>query len=159
MSLPRVVLGKLVCGGLITRRKMMRLCLLIGMVAIMAASVSYLGSATAADDDVKDVKGCMAFQNNTLPDLKEMLKAKEPQWEEIQKTTKAWVKVSESIGGFKPPRGDEKSWKEQTTKYVTNVAAVDKAAGKKDTEEVKKGLATVGASCGGCHSKHKPLKK
>jgi cytochrome c556 len=138
---------------------MMRFCLMIGMVAVMAAGVSYFGTATAADDDVKDVKGCMAFQNNALPDLKEMLKKKEPQWDEVQKQTKAWVKVSESIGGFKPPRGDDKSWKEQTAKYVTNVAAVDKAAGKKDTDETKKGMAAVQASCGGCHSKHKPPKK
>ena len=138
----------------------MRFCLLIGMVAIMAASVSNLGTATAADDDVKDIKGCMAFQNNTaLPELKDMIKKTEPNWDEIQKQTKAWVKVSESLGGFKPPRGDEKSWKDQTAKYVTNVATVDKAAGKKDTDEVKKGLAAMGASCMGCHSKHRPPKK
>ena len=137
----------------------MRFCLFVGMVAVMAASVAYLGNASAADDDVKDVKGCMVFQNNTVPELTKMLKAKEPEWDDIQKQTKAWVKVSESIGGFKPPRGDEKSWKEQTVKYVTNVAAVDKAAGKKDTDETKKAMATVQASCGGCHSKHKPPKK
>ena len=136
----------------------MRFCLMIGMLAVMAASFAYLDTASAADEDVKDVKGCMAFQNKVRGDLGKMASAKTPDWDEIQKETKNWVKVSESIGSFKPPKGDDASWKEQTDKYKVNVKAVDEAATKKSSEDLKKGLAAVQASCGGCHGKHKPKK-
>jgi cytochrome c556 len=137
---------------------MMRFSVKMAVAALLAAGVTYLGSASAADDDVKDVKGCMAFQNKVRGDLNKMVKGKEPKWEDVQKETKNWLKVAESIGTFKPPKGDEKSWKEQTTKYLTNVKAVDSAAEKKDADGVSKGLATIQGSCAGCHSQHRPKK-
>jgi len=135
----------------------MRFSVKMAVAALLATAVAYLGSASAADD-VKDVKGCMAFQNKVRGDLGKMAKSKDPKWEDIQKETKDWVKISESIGTFKPPKGTDDSWKEQTTKYLTNVKAVNAAAEKKDADGVSKGLATIGNSCGACHSQHRPKK-
>jgi cytochrome c556 len=127
----------------------------VALLAALAAGVAYLSTATAAEE-IKDIKGCMAFQGKVSGDLPKQVKAKD--WEEVKKQTEAWVKVAESLPDRKPPKGDEKSWKDQTEKYLTNVKAVDAAADKKDAEGVNKGLATIKMSCGGCHSKHKPPK-
>jgi cytochrome c556 len=132
----------------------MRFRLKLAVMAAVAAGLVYLGAVSAAE--VKDVKGCMAFQNKVRGDIGKQAKA--GKWEDVQKQTDEWVKVAETIGSLKPPMGDEKSWKDQTAKYLTNVKAVDAAADKKDADGVAKGLATIQASCGGCHGKHKPKK-
>lgn len=139
----------------------MRFRRMLAALAAVAVGTAFLGTALAKDkdDDIKDVKGCMAFQNKVRPDLNKQLKADEPNWEGIQKQTHEWVKVAESLGGLKPPIGSDASWKEQSAKYLTNVKAVDAAADKKDAEGIKKGLATIQASCGGCHKNHKPPEK
>jgi cytochrome c556 len=135
---------------------MMRFSLKMGLLAVLAAGVAYLGSATAADEPkTKNVKGCMVFQNKVRGDLGKQVKAKDPKWEDIQKQTKDWVQVAEELSKFKPPKGDDASWKEQTEKYQTNVKAVDAAAEKKDPAGVTKGLATIQSSCGACHTKHR----
>jgi cytochrome c556 len=136
---------------------MMRFSVKMAVAAVLVGAVAYFGSASAADD-VKDVKGCMAFQNKVRGDLGKMVKSKDPKWDEVQKSTKDWVKVAESIGSFKPPKGTDDSWKEQTGKYLTNVKNVDAAAEKKDADGVSKGLATIMGSCAGCHSQHRPKK-
>jgi cytochrome c556 len=135
---------------------MMRLCLKIGLLAVLAAGVAYLGSANAADEPkTKNVKGCMAFQNKVRGDLNKQVKAKDPKWDDIQKQTKEWVQIAAELGTHKPPKGEDKSWKEQTDRYQTNVKAVDAAAEKKDADGVTKSLATIQNSCMGCHSKHR----
>jgi len=134
----------------------MRLSLKIGLLAALAAGVAYISGTSAADEPkTKNVKGCMAFQNKVRGDLGKQVKAKDPKWDDIQKQTKEWVQISQELGTHKPPKGDDKSWKDQTEKYQTNVKAVDDAAGKKDPDGVTKGLQTIGASCMGCHSKHR----
>lgn len=134
----------------------MRFSLKMALLVAVAAGLCYLGNATAADDvDPKDVKGCMAFQNKVRTNLGKQAKAKDPNWADIQKQTEDWVKVAAVLEKQSPPKGDAKSWKEQTDKYVLNVKAVDTAANKKDVEGLTKGLATVQGSCMGCHSKHK----
>jgi cytochrome c556 len=130
----------------------------LAVLATVALGVAYFGTATAKDDEIKDAKGCMAFQNKVRGDLPKQLKSKSPDWEEIQKETKEWVSVAETLGKQTPPKGSAESWKKQTELYTTNVKAVDTAAQKKDAEAATKSLATIGNSCGGCHSQHKPKK-
>lgn len=137
----------------------MRYQLKVAMLAAAALGVIYLGTAAADDaDKIKDVKGCMAFQNKVRGSLPKQLKAASPEWDKIQKETKDWVAVAESLGKQKPPKGSDESWKTQTEKYLANVKAVDEAAEKKDADAATKGIATIGMSCGGCHSQHKPKK-
>ena len=129
----------------------------LAVLAAVAVGVAYLGSA-AARDDIKDVKGCMAFQNKVRGPLGKQVKKDPVPWDEIQKETKEWVGVAETLGKQTPPKGTAESWKKQTDLYLANVKAVDAAAEKKDAAGVTKGLATIQASCGGCHGQHKPKK-
>jgi cytochrome c556 len=133
---------------------MMRFSLKIALMAGLAAGLAYLGSATAADEvKPENIKGCMAFQNKVRKNIG--AQAKKGDWESVQKQTKDWLEVAKVLPTQKPPKGDEKSWKDQTAKYLTNVEAVETAAEKKDADGVTKALATIQNSCMGCHSKHR----
>lgn len=132
----------------------MRFSLKMGLLAVIAAGVAYLGS-TAAAEEVKpeNIKGCMVCQNKFRKEIG--AQAKKGNWESVQKQSKDWVDVAKVLGSQKPPKGDDKSWKEQTDKYLSNVQAVETAAEKKDADGVTKGLATIQNSCGACHTKHR----
>ena len=136
----------------------MRFQLKLALLVALVAGAAYLGTAAAKDDEIKDIKGCMAFQGKVRKDVPDLLKAKDPNWEEVQKQTKDWVAMAETLGKQKPPRGSEESWKKQTDKYLGLVKDVDSAADKKDLNAMKKGLGTIGMACGGCHGQHKPPK-
>lgn len=138
----------------------MRFQLKLAVLAAVAIGIAYLSTAAAKDEEkIKDVKGCMAFQNKLRRDLPELLKSKDPQWEDIRKETKEWVTVAESLGKQTPPKGTAESWKTQSTKYLENVKAVDAAAEKKDVAAAKQAMATVENSCRGCHGPHRPPMK
>jgi cytochrome c556 len=123
----------------------------LAVMAVAAAAVC-LGDALAAE--TRAIKDCMKCQNMSRKDL--AAQAKDGKWDDATKSSKTWLEAAGDLAKNKPPMGDEKSWKEQTDKYVTNVKAVDDAVGKKDSTAVGKALSTFGSSCGACHSKHKP---
>jgi cytochrome c556 len=130
----------------------MRFSVKVLAVAVVAAAAVCLGDALAAE--TREIKDCMKCQNTSRKEL--AAQAKEGKWDDAAKTSKTWLEAAGDLAKNKPPLGDEKSWKEQTDKYVTNVKAVDSAVAKKDATALSKALGTVGSSCGGCHSKHKP---
>jgi cytochrome c556 len=137
----------------------MRLQLKLTVLAAAALGVVYLGTAAADDaDKLKDIKGCMAFQGKLRKEVPDLLKAKNPDWDKVQKESKDWVAMADTLGKQKPPRGTHESWKRQTDKYLGLVKDVDAAAQNKDLDAMKKSMATIGMSCGGCHSQHKPKK-
>lgn len=127
----------------------------LAVFAALAVGVAYLGSAAADEDKLKDIKGCMAFQGKVRKDVPDLLKAKDPNWEEVQKKTKDWVSMAETLGKQKPPKGTDESWKKQSDKYLGLVKDVDAAAGKKDADGMKKGLGAIQNACMGCHSQHR----
>jgi cytochrome c556 len=137
----------------------MRFQLKLAVFAAAALGVVYLGSA-AADDEIKDIKGCMAFTKTKVArdHLPAELKSASPDWDQIQRDTKQWVAVAETLGKQSPPRGTAQSWKRQTDKYLEHVKDINVAAQKKDAAAATKAVATLGMSCGGCHSQHKPKK-
>jgi cytochrome c556 len=141
----------------------MRLHLKLAVLAAAALGVAYLGTAAADDatDKIKDIKGCMAFTKTKVArdDLPARLKGASPDWDDIQKETKQWVGVAETLGKQTPPRGSAESWKKQTDKYLENVKAVDEAAQKKDAPAATKAIATIGMCCAGCHGQHRPKKQ
>src|SRR5207245_9791175 len=96
----------------------MRFSLKLAMLAATLCGVTVLGTALAKDDEIKDVKGCMAFQGKVRKDVPELIKAKDPNWEEVQKQTKDWVAMAETLCKQKPPKGSDESWQTQTTKYL-----------------------------------------
>lgn len=125
----------------------------LAMAAVAAAAVC-LGDAIIAAEKTREIKECMKCQNTSRKDLQAL--AKDGKWDDAAKTSKTWLEAAGDMAKNKPPVGDEKSWKEQTDKYLTNVKAVDDAVGKKDATALGKALSTFGSSCGGCHGKHKP---
>jgi len=134
----------------------MRFSVKVVAMAALTAVVAWMGGANAEDKKPLEVSGVMKCQNSVRSELGKLAKAKEVNWEDASKKSKTWLAAAEDLGKNKPKLGDEKSWKEQTEKYVSNVKAVDDAVAKKDATALTKSLATFGASCGGCHSKHKP---
>jgi cytochrome c556 len=121
-------------------------------IGVAVAMVAYLGNAIAAE--TLEIKDCMKCQNKSRKEISDA--AKGGKWDDASTSSKAWLEAAEAMGKNDPPLGDKKSWKDQTDKYLTNVKAVDSAVGKKDPSALTKALGTFGASCGGCHSKHKP---
>jgi cytochrome c556 len=135
----------------------MRFSLKLALLAALAGGLAYLGSPAAAQEEKvkpENIKGCMAFQNKVRKDIG--AQAKKGNWESIQKQTEEWMSVAKTLGSQKPPKGDERSWKELTDKYAATVKSIDDAADKKDAAAVTKGLAAIGAMCQGCHGKHRP---
>jgi cytochrome c556 len=133
----------------------MRFSLKIVAVAALTAVVAWMGGASA-EEKTLEIKACMKCQNTVRTELGKLAKAKEVNWDEAAKKSKAWLTAAGDMGKNKPPLGDDKSWKEQTDKYLTNVKAVNSAVEGKSTGDLTKALGTFGASCGGCHGKHKP---
>jgi cytochrome c556 len=135
----------------------MRFSVKVVAIAVLTAVVAWMGGTnSSAEEKTLEIKACMKCQNTVRGELNKLAKAKEVNWDDASKKSKTWLAAANDMGKNKPPMGDEKSWKEQTEKYVTNVKAVDEAVGKKDATSLTKALGTFGASCGGCHSKHKP---
>lgn len=132
----------------------MRFSVKVLAVAAVAAAAVCIGDALAAET-VK-IEECMKCQNSARTSLKKMAKEGKYDWEEASKSTKSWLDAAGDLAKNKPPLGDEKSWKEQTNKYVTNVKAVDSAVQKKDSAALGKAMGTFDSSCRDCHSKHKP---
>jgi cytochrome c556 len=136
-------------------RKMLRAGVVaaLGMVAVMAG----YGVATSADDKVPEIseimikghKGTDAF----LAKIKSEVKGEK--WEDATSHAKALAVFGEALGKNKPPKGDEKSWKDLTEKYSANTKAVLAGVEKKDAKAANTALGAIGGSCGGCHKAHK----
>jgi len=124
------------------------------VVAAVAVALVYFTGANADEKTPMQVKACMKCQNKARNAIGSAAKSND--WDKAAESSKTWLAAASDMGKNKPPLGDEKSWKEQTDKYLTNVKAVDTAVGKKDSDAVAKALGTFGASCMGCHSKHRP---
>jgi cytochrome c556 len=124
------------------------------VTAAVAVALIYFAGANADEKTPMEIKACMKCQNKARNAIKSA--AKNSEWDKAAEQSKTWLAAAADIGKNKPPLGDEKSWKEQTDKYVANVKAVDTAVGKKDADAVSKTVATFEASCAGCHSKHRP---
>jgi len=104
-----------------------------------------MGAAYAPE--VKSIKEVMALHKGKDSTLVKVTDGKGSA-DEIKNLVAAY----EALGGFKPPMGDEKSWKDKTTALVTAAKEVaDKKAG--GVDNLKKA-----SDCKACHSVHKPAK-
>src|SRR5688572_14523522 len=104
----------------------MRFSVKVALLAALAGGLVYLGSpATAQEEKVKpeNIKGCMAFQNKVRKDIGAQVK--KGNWESVQKQTEEWLSVAKTLSTQKPPKGEEKSWKEMTDKYAATVKTID----------------------------------
>ncbi len=94
----------------------------------------------------------------TIKDVMALHKGKESMFAKISDgkgsadEIKNLVAAYEALGGFKPPMGDEKSWKDKTAALL---------AAAKDLSDKKDGAAAAlkkAGDCKACHSVHKPAK-
>ena len=130
----------------------------LGVITMMLA----YGGASAAGQKDKDEK---------IPTISEIMlqghkgsdaflaklkgEVKDAKWEDALPHAKALNLFGEALGKNKPPKGDEKSWKDLTTKYAENTKAVLAAVEKKDAKGAGKALGAIGGSCMGCHKAHR----
>ena len=133
-------------------RKMLRACACaaLGMVAVL---FSY-GVATPAEDKVPDI-GTIMSKSFKKDGYKSTITAavKGEKWEDAQKLAKEWNDLGASIGKNKPPKGEDKAWAEQCTKFADTTKAIVDGAEKKDSKAVTKAISSF--NCMGCHKAHK----
>jgi cytochrome c556 len=138
---------------------------LFAALGVIAVTLAY-GAAAAAGQDKKDKK-----KEDKTPSISEIMvqghkgtdsfltklkgEVKDAKWEDALTHAKALNLFGEALGKNKPPKGEEKSWKELTGKYAENTKAVLTAVEKKDAKAATTALGAIGGSCGGCHKAHR----
>jgi hypothetical protein len=114
-----------------------------------------------ADDPVPEIGDIMKKLNNKKAGihgkLKDLVKEKDPKWEDIAKKSKEYKTLIDALGKNKPPQGDQASWDKLTKAYAESGAKFVTAAEKKDKEAAFKALTTIDQSCAACHKEHRPV--
>lgn len=118
---------------------------LTSMYAVAVAAIIAAGFVMADDKDKPkhDIKAVMKTA------MKGGLCKKVGDGQASDAEKKELLELFEALGKNKPPKGDEKSWKEKTTALVDAAKA---CAENKDgaADKLKKA-----ANCGACHKEHK----
>jgi len=116
-----------------------------GTVAAALAAMGLLTGALVQEGKAaKDIKEVMAAHKG-----KESLVAKVTSGQGTDDENKKVLGLYEALATFKPPKGDEGSWKEKTSALVTAA---------KELVEKKEGAAAklkTAANCKACHDVHK----
>src|SRR5687767_5372496 len=80
---------------------------------------------------------------------------KDAKWEDATTHAKALNLFGEALGKNKPPKGEEKSWKELTGKYAESTKSILTAVEKKEAKDATAGLKAIRGMCMGCHKAHR----
>ena len=83
------------------------------------------------------------------------LKAADPDWGEIEKETREFVKLVGELRKKSPPVGTKESWEQLTQVFLDNAKAMASAAQKHDKPAALRAHARMG-NCKTCHDAHKP---
>jgi len=144
---------------------MYRLFVLAGLLALTGLVLSAQVQAQDKDKTTKSDKpksigeimkkahageGALRSAVSKAVQAKDFAKAAEPM--------KAWVAIATHLDSFKPPLGEEKSWKKQTKKYSSDVKSLAKAIEDKDAKTASSSLKTINGSCLNCHRVHRKKK-
>jgi hypothetical protein len=125
------------------------------MTALILAAAAAGGDA-AKPPTVKEIMGKLHRGPNCLrANIARDLRADDPDWEEIEKETREFVRLAEDLPKDTPPRGGKESWDTQTKLFVSNARALHAAAEKHDRQAALKAHAKLG-NCKSCHDVHKP---
>jgi cytochrome c556 len=123
----------------------------------LALAVALAGTALA-QEKVPTIKEIMARLNKPgglYPAISKELKADDTDWDEVQQSTKTFVKMAAALGKNTPPKGDPESWAKLTKEYADNARALDAAAGKHDRSAASAARARLGGdTCKACHKAH-----
>ena len=129
----------------------------IGMAAVVAG-IGWLTSQAGAQG-VPAIKDIMAKLNkgptSLCPTLGKQLKENAPNWDTIQKETKEFVGLAESLGKNEPPKGDKTNWATLTRDYAANARSLDTAAQKKDSPGAIAAHGKLAGACATCHKAHR----
>jgi cytochrome c556 len=130
-----------------------------GAAAVLVAAVLSASPAASGDDETPTIKQVMdklhKGARSPLAQLKTALKAANPDWTKVQKSTKEMVTYGAALPKNDPPRGDKASFEKLATAYYDNAKALDEAAEKEDKQVAQAAYAKVSASCKACHSAHR----
>ncbi len=129
------------------------------------AALGFVGlvmPANAADDKAPTVSEIMKKCNGGPKGLCAMigaaLKAKEPNWEEIQKESKDLVDCASFLPKTKAPKGEQTSYEKLSKNYVDIAKDILAAADKKEQKDAAAAQKKLAGTCGECHKAHKPAK-
>jgi hypothetical protein len=132
---------------------------LAGTLALLAGAVLVLnsGGAVAKDPTIKEImtrlhKGA----NAPLFRLKKELQAPQPDWGDVQKTTREFASLGAALEKDEPPRGGKESWAKLTREYAGSARTLDEAAQRKDKPAALAAQARLAGTCMACHKAHRP---
>jgi hypothetical protein len=133
--------------------------LTIGLFGGLSLAVVCAVMPAQAQDEkltVKDIMGKLhKGPNAPLGLLKKDLQAGNPDWPDIQKTTKDFVTLGTALTKLDPPKGDKTSWATLTKQYVETATTLDKAANDKDAKGALAAQDKLAKSCMTCHKAHR----
>jgi hypothetical protein len=137
---------------------MKKLAILAGPMVLTALAV-HSGLAGAQDDTTPSIKVVMkklhGGASSPLAKLKTALKAENPNWETVRKSTKDFVILGAALAKNDPPKGDKASWKSLSEDYFNEAKKLDDAAEAHDKTAAQAAFKKLAASCKACHGAHK----
>jgi cytochrome c556 len=129
-------------------------------VALVALLTIFQGGSDGTKEKTPSVKEIMqklhGGRDGLRTKLNKEMRASKPDWEQIERETKEFVKFAEALGKNNPPRGDRQSWDRLTGLYVASAKDMDTAAEKHDVAGFKAAFNKMGGSCLNCHNAHRP---
>jgi hypothetical protein len=125
-------------------------------VIVLALAASGLAWAGTDPMTVKEIMGQLNKGRESLtPALKRALQARDPQWPEIQKESRTYTDLAQTLGGQTPPAGSAESWAAHTRSYAGHAQELYQAALHRDRAAALAAHAQLSASCKGCHQAHR----
>lgn len=137
---------------------MRRWAYLAGMLAVLGVGILVFEPVGAANKalTVKEImKKLHKGPDAPLALVKRGLQADQPDWEEIQKTTRDFAVLGEALAKNDPPKGGKDSWEKLCKEYADSAKAMDEAARKKDSTGALAGQKILAGSCSTCHKAHR----
>ena len=125
----------------------------LGAALVLAAALAQKDKPPTIAEAMRKLNG---GANSMTRNLGLDLKDKDPDWEDIQETTKEYAQLVATLEKGTPPRGDKASWKRRAAAYAANARALDAAARRKDRTAASAALARITQSCNACHEVHRP---
>jgi cytochrome c556 len=120
----------------------------------MAFTINPTGAANMLS--VKEIMGRLNKRDTSLlPTLGRELKQPQPAWDEIQRHTKEFADLAQTLSKNDPPRGQKDSWEKLTKEYAQNAKSMDEAASRKDQKGAQMAHAKLAAACKSCHDAHR----
>ena len=95
--------------------------------------------------------------NSLTPTLGKELKETPPPWDAIGPQASEYAKLTASIVGESPTRGDKESWSKLAKAYADSAAELDKAAQARDVTAALAAHGSLTNSCMACHRVHRAM--